>query len=122
MSDYKSAYSEASQYYVEITTSTSDRDKARFDRSKRREAQWNDEWKKNPVNLNEICDRFAPGDSGRKEGVKFVFEGIQYTVKVDMASGYLRIWDKRAKRYVKVDGSPGDNRSTHFKVLRREGM
>ncbi len=122
MTDYKSAYSEASQSYIEHDVSISEIDHERYLRSKAREELFNGNWKKYPVNLNDICDEFAPGDDGHKDGVKFVFEGMQYTLKADMASGYLRIFDRRAKRYVKLDGTPGFLGETHFKILKREDM
>ena len=126
MSDYKSAYSEASQYYVKAKVPSSEVDRRRYDASKRRETQFNESWKKHAVNINEICDRFVPDDDGHKgeklNGVKYVFEGERYKVKADMASGYLRIYDKALKKYVKLDGSAGTRDDTHFKILRREEM
>ena len=122
MSDYKSVYSEASQYYIEKTVSSSEVEQGRYSRSKQREAKHNEQWKKQPVNLNDICDKFAPGDSGHKEGVKFVFEGDRYKIKADMAAGYLRIYDKASRCYLKLDGTPGTLDETHFKIYRREEM
>ncbi len=122
MSDYKTAYSEVSQHYVETVVPFSDVDQGRYERSKSREARHNDQWIRNPVNINEICDRFTPGDDGYREGVKFVFESDRYLVKADMASGYLRIYDKELRAYVKLDGTPGTLAETHFKILTREEM
>lgn len=126
MADYKSAYSEASQYYVEHVIPSSGIDRDRYARSKERERKWNESWKKNPVNINDICDKFAPGDEGRKvgkeDGVKYVFEGDAYKVIADMASGYLRIQDKGTRAFVKLDGRPGTAEETHFKIFRREEM
>lgn len=122
MSDYKSVYSEAAQYYVEETVPSSEIDQGRFDRSKKREEKYNENWKERPVNLNEICDKFAPGDAGHKEGVKFVFEGDDYKVVADMATGYLRIQDLNSGKYVTLDGAPSALEETHFKILRREEM
>ena len=60
---------------------------------------------------------------GHQQGVKYVFEGERYEVKADMASGYLRIYDKVARSYVTLDGIPSDDLElTHFKILRREEM
>lgn len=115
-------YSEAAQYYVEETVPSSGIDQGRFDRSKKREKKYNESWKERPVNLNEICDKFAPGNVGCKEGVKFVFNGDDYKVVADMASGYLRIQDLNTGKYVTLDGVPGTLEETHFKILRREEM
>lgn len=122
MSDYKDVYSEESQYYVEQVVSSYELDRKRYERSKQRESKYNDQWKKHPVNLNDVCNMFAPGDQGHKEGVKFVFSGNTHEVKADMASGYLRIYNKDAHQYVKLDGTPGTADETHFKILRREEM
>ncbi|MGI6033435.1 MAG: hypothetical protein ACOX69_08470 [Coriobacteriales bacterium] len=122
MSDYKSVYSEASQYYVEKEVPSSGTTQAQYDRSKAREAEYNENWKKRPVNLNEICDKFAPGDDGYKDGVKWKFNGERYQVVADMASGYLCIYDKETKTWCKLDGTPGNGDETHFKILRREEM
>lgn len=40
----------------------------------------------------------------------------------DMASGYLRIFDKNQKTYIKLDGTPGTDKETHFKIKKREEM
>lgn len=128
MSDYKAAYSDISKDYIENVVPTNDLDQGRYDRSKLREAQHNEQWKKNKVNLNEIVDKFVPEtDKFRSEhsegGVKYDFEGDRYIVKCDKVSGYLRIYDKKAKMYCKLDGTPSRNlEETHFKILRREEM
>ena len=126
MSDYKSAYSDSSRHYVETVVPLSGVDKGRFDRSKERERKYNSVWKSQPVNLNEICAKFAPGEPGRKvghpSGVKYVFKGSRYEVLADMASGYLRVRDLRSGRFVGIDGLPGGPDKTHFKILRREDM
>ena len=74
------------------------------------------------VNLNDIVKKFTPGVKGKSKGVKFVFDNGKYIVKVDMPSGYLRIFDKKIKKYVKLDGTPGKNEETHFKVMKRKEM
>ena len=122
MSDYKETYSEESKDYIEKVVSSRELDKNRYERSKQREDRYNEQWKKYPVNLNDICDKFAPGDNGHKEGVKFVFDGSTHEVKADMASGYLRIYNKQTHQYVKLDGTSGTAEETHFKILRREEM
>ena len=39
-----------------------------------------------------------------------------------MASGYLRIYDKTLKDYVKLDGTLGLPNETHFKIKKRSDM
>lgn len=122
MADAKTPYSAVSNYYVSATVSSSGIDQRRYARSKERERQFNDSWSKQKVNINDIVDAFAPGSSGTVKGVKYVFEGPLYSVIADMASGYLRIKDKKSKKYLKLDGTPGDNASTHFKIKKKEEM
>ncbi len=128
MSDYKSAYSDISKDYVENVVPTNSVDQGRYARSKIRESKYNDEWVKQKVNLNEIVDQFVPSVEGfvaqhSEGGVKYDFEGNRYIVKCDKVAGYLRIYDKQAKSYCKLDGTPSDNlNETHFKIKRREEM
>ena len=53
---------------------------------------------------------------------KMIFFGERYNVITDMAGGYLRIYDNSAKTYVKLDGTPGNDKETHFKIKKREEM
>lgn len=123
MSDSKKLYSEASRYYIEVDVRQNRIDAERYKRSKKREEDFNDMWMKNPVNVNEIVDRFAPNAKVTKHGIKLEFEGDHYIVKADVPSGYLRIYDKEAHSYVTLDGTPCDDRDkTHFKILKREEM
>lgn len=128
MSDYKQAYSDISKDYIENVVPNNALDTERYNRSKLREAKNNDNWLKNKVNLNEIVDRFVPTVEGFVEqhhegGVKYDFEGERYIVKCDKVAGYLRIYDKQAKMYCTLDGTPSRNGDeTHFKIKRREEM
>lgn len=128
MSDYKQAYSDISKDYIENIVPSNPIDQARYDRSKAREALYNENWMKQKVNLNEIVDKFVPFLEGfvseRSEGgVKYNFEGERYIVKCDKVAGYLRIYDKTTKSYCLLDGTPSkDNLLTHFKIKRREEM
>lgn len=122
MSDYKSPYSEASSLFID-DANASQTALAISRSSKRREEKHNDEWLKNKVSLNDVCDRFAPGDRGHEEKGKYIFEGDRYNVVADMSAGYLRIWDKTLCSYVTLDGLPDrHNRHSHYKILRREEM
>lgn len=51
-----------------------------------------------------------------------IFFGADYNVITDMANGYLRIFDKNQKTYIKLDGTPGTDKETHFKIKKREEM
>lgn len=122
MSDSKHNYSRRSNDYIEHAVSESYVDKGRYERSEAREAKWNEDWLKQQVNINEIVERFTPGARGRRNGVKYVFENRRWRIDADMVAGYLRIFDKRLRKHVKLDGTPGDNKETHFKILKREEM
>lgn len=128
MADYKSAYSDISKDYIENTVPSNPVDQGRYDRSKNREALYNENWIKQKVNLNEIVDKFVPSLEGFVEqhsegGVKYDFEGERYIVKCDKVAGYLRIYDKQSNSYCLLDGTPcKDNLLTHFKIMRREEM
>ena len=128
MADYKSAYSDISKDYIENTVPANSIEQERYNRSRNRETLFNDHWMKQKVNLNEIVDKFVPSkerfvSSHAKSGVKYNFEGKHYIVKCDKVAGYLRIWDKQAKSFCLLDGTPcGINELTHFKIKRREEM
>ena len=128
MSDSKSTYSEVSKYYVNVTVPQNDIDRRRYVRSKDREKKWNQNWLKNKVNVNEVVDRFVPkGDPKRsfhtEGGVKFDFEGTRYKIKCDKVADYLRIFDKKTKKFCKLDGTPSKyEKETHFKIKRRGEM
>ena len=52
-----------------------------------------------------------------------VFAGERYEVRADMPSGYLRLFDKKLKEFVLLDGTPCDDPDfTHYKILRRKDM
>ena len=117
MSDSKDRYSKTSASYTH-----SEQGKAEHDKSKAREAKHNESWKKQSVNLNEVVDKFAPGATGEQKNGKFIYFGDKYNVVADMSSGYLRIMDNETKKYVKLDGSVGTPKETHYKIKRREEM
>lgn len=120
MADAKSPYSETSKYYVEVETAESDAARRMYERSKRREEKHGDCWEK--VNINDIVDEFAPGSDGAEHGVKFIFEGDRYNVVADMASGYLRVYDKELGTYVDLDGNPDIKNVAHYKIMKWEEM
>ena len=117
-SDNKALYSKASHYYVTAHAGLNHA----YKKSKNREARHNSEWEKRKVNINEIIDRFASDFTARENRQKMIFFGGKYNVIADMASGYLRIYDNALKTYVKLDGTPGTDKETHFKIKKREEM
>lgn len=123
MADSKAGYSKAAKFYARIMIHGNMLDAIRYYKSKLREAKFNVNWKKHMVNLNDVVNKFTPGTKGRPKGVKYQFENNKYIIKVDMPSGYLRIYDKQAKMYTKIDGTPsGDREETHFKIMKRKEM
>lgn len=123
MADSKSAYSEASKYYVEVRVPSSDFEKSRYARNKAREAEFGKNWEKRKVNLNEIVDQFCPDYTVKERAYKFIFKGDRYDVSADMGTGYARIRDKVLSSWVTIEGTPSQNREeTHFKIKKREEM
>ena len=122
--DNKSGYSEESKDYIEKKVKNSEQDKRRYERSKEREKQHNKNWSKTKVNLNDIISKFVPNilKQYTESGVKYCWEGEKYKVIADKVAGYLRIYDKGLKRFVKLDGTPGSNEETHFKIMKKEEM
>ena len=123
MADSKAMYSGAAKKYAQVMIHNSMLEAVRYYSSKVRESKYNANWEKHKVNLNDVVNRFTPGVKGRAKGVKYQFENDGYIVKVDMPSGYLRIFDKKAGMYTKIDGTPsGSREETHFKILKRKEM
>lgn len=123
MADSKARYSQAAKYYARILIHSSMLNAIRYYRSKVRESKFNENWKKHMVNLNDVVNQYTPGVKGKPKGVKYQFENNKYIIKVDMPSGYLRIYDKSAKMYTKIDGTPStDFELTHFKIMKRKEM
>ncbi len=123
MADSKARYSAAAKFYARVMIHGSMLDAIRYYNSKLRESKFNENWKKHMVNLNEVVSRYTPGAKGKPQGVKYVFENSQYAIKVDMPSGYLRIYDKKRRMYTQLDGTPSHRQEdTHFKLLKRKEM
>lgn len=124
MADSKSAYSEASKHYIEVKVPASAKDQERFDKAKLREARYNENWKKQKVNLNEIIDQFCPDFTVKEKGEKFIFKGDRYDIQADMVGGYLKIYDNKIKKWINLDGSIADssNGEGHYKIKKREEM
>lgn len=116
--DNKELYSKASKYYVE----TNEEDAKRYAKSMKRKEKHNKDWEENKVNINEIIDKFTPEFDAKENHEKMIFMGEKYSVIADMASGYLRIYDREQETYIKLDGTPGADKETHFKIRHREEM
>jgi len=73
--------------------------------------------------LSEVVDKFCLGVVGKTiNGVKFVYKNDNYKIECDKVAGYLRIYDRKGKCYVKADGTPGSSEETHFKINKRKEM
>lgn len=121
--DAKSQYSESAGYYIDVEVPNNQLDYKRHTRSKQREEKYNEVWKKTKVNINDIVESFVPNHKIRTEGgIKLVFEDEKYRIKADKSAGYLRIYDIKKKRYVDLNGNPGSNEQTHFKIKKWEEM
>lgn len=124
MADSKAGYSVAAKFYAHIMIHGGPLlDAIRYYKSKVRESLYNECWSKNKVNLNDVVNKFTSGAKGKPKGVKYQFENSRYIIKVDMPSGYLRIYDKHVKMYTRIDGTPSRVREeTHFKIMKRKEM
>ncbi|WP_288801155.1 hypothetical protein [uncultured Fibrobacter sp.] len=123
MSNAKERYSETSKEYCEIKVPSSPLDLARYKRCKERERKFNENWKKEKVNIIDMVNRYAPNAKVYTKGYKFYFEGPDNVVICDMVAGYLRIQNKKTKLFYRLDGSlTKSNERTHFKIKRREEM
>lgn len=122
MSNAKEVYSKLSQNYVDAVPSTPNLQHG-YIASKKREAQFNENWKKNKVNINEIVDKYTPEVTPEVHGVKAVCKNKDYIVKADMASGYLKVYDRNNRTFLDKYGNPvPDGPDSHMKILRKEEM
>ena len=56
----KSPTQKTSAEYIQNRVPIFDIDRKRYERSKRKEAEFNENWMKQKVNLNELVDKYAP--------------------------------------------------------------
>lgn len=98
MADAKEMYSNVSKFYVDVKIKVNQIDTDRYNKSKTRENQWNEQWKKQKVNVNVIVNQFTPNFTAKENGVKYKFIGKDYEVHCDMVAGYLRIYDKKSQK------------------------
>ena len=123
MSNAKKPYSEASSEYIQNQVPISDFDKKRYERSKRKEAIFNENWVKQKVNLNGLVDKYAPNTEPKDHGTKMEWKGPVATVVADKVSGSVRICLNNTKTYLDLNGIPNrDQSKTHFKIKRPEEM
>lgn len=122
MADSKTNYSSSSREYVSNISNTSKNAAIGYEKSKSREQRYNDNWLQNKANINDVVEKFAPNSKGVVKGVKYIFYGPKHNVIADMASGYVRIWDKNQRSFVKLDGKSGNSKQTHFKIMKKEEM
>ena len=123
MSNAKKPYSEASAEYIQNRVPIFDIDRKRYERSKRKEAEFNENWMKQKVNLNKLVDRYAPKAKPKDHGTKMEWNGPVATVIADKISGSVRICLNNTKTYLDINGIPSrDQSKTHFKIKRPEEM
>lgn len=92
-------------------------------RKVKREALFNENWKKNKVNINEIINKYTPNETPKIHGVKSIWKNKDYIIKADMASGYLKIYDRHFKTFLDKYGNlVPDGPDSHMKILRKEEM
>ena len=124
MSDYKTPYSNVSRDYIDTDVKNNKIDEGRYNRSKDREKQFNDNWLENEVDINEVVTKFMPDESKieayTESGVKYYYEDDNYQIRCDKVAGYLRIYDKKNHRFLKLDGTPSkEQKETHFKIKKK---
>ena len=123
MSNAKEVYSKLSQYYIEFAIFSTPNTQKAYSASKRREALFNENWKQNKVNINQIIDKYTPEEAPTIHGVKAVWKNKYYIVKADMASGYLKVYDRIQKTFLNKHGNlVPDGKESHMKILRKEEM
>lgn len=123
MSNAKEVYSKTSKYYCEQVVPNNPFDQERYNRTKAREAKFNENWKKEKVNIIDLVNKFASNAVAYEKGYKYYFEGKENIVICDMIAGYLRIKNKETDLFFKLDGTLTNSREgTHFKIKRKEEM
>ncbi len=123
MANAKEIYSEASKYFCEVSVPSDTKVQEWFNKSKAREAEYNEKWKKFKVNLVDLVDKYAPNAQVYEKRYKFFFKGDKYTVVTDMVAGYARVQVNATKQYLDINGRPNsDGDFTHFKIKRKEEM
>lgn len=121
MCDDKDKYSNAAKDYMTLDINEYEKDKNRAIKSEQRREKYEANWNINKVNLNEIVNLFCPNAIGETQsGIKFVFKNEHYAIECDKVAGYLRIYDRKLKKYIKLDGSIGNRDETHFKIKKRD--
>lgn len=121
MCDDKDKYSNAAKDYMTLDINEYEKDKNRAIKSEQRREKYEANWNINKVNLNEIVNLFWPNAIGKTQsGIKFVFKKEHYAIECDKVAGYLRIYDRKLKKYIKLDGSIGNRDETHFKIKKRD--
>lgn len=62
----------------------------------------------------------TPEATPKIHGVKAVRKNKDYIIKVDMASGYLKVYDRNLKTFLDKYGNPvSDGPDSHMKILRK---
>lgn len=119
MSDYKTNYSNT----VKNSTPTLENESTKHEKQ-------NIKFKKlkvkTTVNLDKTINRFIPESDRKKERIENLpnnqtnIVGSKYIISIDSTNGYLRVFDKDAKSYCDINGTPSnDGGSTYFRIRKR---
>lgn len=123
MANSKRMYSKLAEYYNGFVVPGSEKDRVRYEKSKERERKYNEHWKQHKVSLNELVNKYAPGETPKIKGVKAIFDGDKYKVIADLPSGYVKVQEKATKKWLNYDGTfKRKDENDHFKILRLEEM
>ena len=123
MGDTKSNYSMLASKY----SSNKDASKHTKDIFKRVEAakkQFGDNWRKNPIDINEVVAKLGPVIRQKVTGNrKLVLITKDNIIKTDLLGGYARMQNRITKKYLTnnyVESDDGDK--THLRILKRNEM
>ena len=119
MSDYKASYSAVSKEEIQLNVVETSKKKEQYDNAKKLEQKYNNIWKKNLVDINEVIRKFTPNAEPKIKGSKIEYISDKYHIKADMFAGYLRIFDRKTGKALKPDKTPGNLDETHFKIKKK---
>lgn len=119
MSDYKTNYSNS----IKDSTPTSKKEAMRLEKQN---LNFRKPKVKTTVDLSETINRFIPETDKKNEQIQPLpndqtnIVGSKYIINIDSINGYLRVFDKDAKSYCDINGTPSnDESSTYFRIRKR---
>ncbi|SHK75066.1 hypothetical protein [Fibrobacter sp. UWEL] len=123
MSNAKEKYSTSASEYVTGMTTASNKAKERYERSKKKKEQYSKNWKEQKININELTDKYTPGVEPKVSGSKMIWKNEKYEIKADLGVGSARVFDRKLKNYLDINGDPCNNNDlTHFGIKKKEEM